>query len=333
LLKSKNLQILGIPYAALLSVIFGIMIISFPIGAFMVFNSEIGDEINFDFPIRNFNFFIGWLSYSAPFELELGDAFIVVWSAFLVLFSIAILGPKVNFFSVIMSLLSFGKNLTNSNYLTTVIKWFTVIIVISGAINFIQESLDVSIVPPEPKNRLVQFYGVSVAAISEEIVFRVLLIGLPLFFMYSRRSSGKFFLNSLWHPSETLKIDKYAKVLPLIVAVGIFFGVAHVISGDPWSAGKVSQAAASGIIIGWVYFRYGLLPAILIHWSTNYLIFAYVFLVSYTNDISVQSAFSNSFISTLEILFVITGVISIAILAINYFGAKKEEKTRDLRPA
>ncbi|MGQ0376368.1 MAG: CPBP family glutamic-type intramembrane protease [Nitrososphaerota archaeon] len=328
MLKSKNLQILGIPYAALLSVIFGMMIVSFPIGAFMVFNSEIGNEINFDFPIKDFAFFIGWISNAIPFEVELGDAFIVVWCAFLVLFSIAILGPKANFLSVVMSLLSLGKNLTNSNYLTTVIKWFTVIIVISGAINFIQEGIDVSIVPPEPKNRLVQFYGISVAAISEEIVFRVLLIGVPVFFMYSRKASAKFFLKSLWSPSETLNISKYAKVLPLIVAVGIFFGISHVISGDPWSAGKISQAAASGIIIGWVYFRYGMLPAILIHWATNYFIFSYVFLVSYTNDISVQSAFSHSFITTLEILFVITGIISIAILAINYLGAKKEEKLK-----
>ena len=326
MLKSKNLQALGIPYAALLSVIFGMMIISFPIGAFMVFNSEIGDEINSDFPLRGFDFSIGGTSYAIHFEFELGDAFIVIWSTFIVLFSIAVLGPKVSFLSVVMSLLSFGKNFTNSNYLTTIIKWFTVIIVISGVINFIQESIDVSIVPPEPRNRLVQFYGVSSAAIFEEIVFRVLLIGVPLFFMYSRKASSKFFLKSLWSPSETLRINKYAKVLPLIVAVGIFFGIAHVISGDPWSAGKISKAAASGIIIGWVYFRYGLLPAILIHWATNYFIFAYVFLVSYTNDVSVQSAFSHSFIVTLEILFVITGVISIAILAINYLVAKKEEK-------
>jgi len=325
LLKSKNLQALGIPYAALLSVIFGMMIISFPIGAFIVFNTDIGNEINFDFPIDGFDFFRS-IGYDIPLEFELGDAFIAVWCVFLVLFSISILGPKANFVSVVMSLLSFGKNLTNSNYLATIIKWFTVIIVISGAINLIQESIDVSIVPPEPKNRLVQFYGVSAAAIAEEIGFRVLLIGVPLFFMYSRKLSGKFFLKSLWNPFDTLNVTRYSKVLPLIVAVGIFFGIAHVISGDPWSAGKISQAAASGIIIGWVYFRYGLLPAILIHWATNYFIFAYVFLVSYTNDVSVQSAFSHSFIVTLEILFVITGVISIAILAINYFGAKKEEK-------
>ena len=46
-----------------------------------------------------------------------------------------------------------------------------------------------------------------------------------------------------------------------------------VFSDDAWSTGKLAQAAASGIIIGWVYFRYGLVSAVLIHWATNYFIF------------------------------------------------------------
>ena len=327
-MQPKNLQVLGIPYAALISVIFGLMIISFPIGAFIVFNSDVGNEIGFDFPIKGFDFFLAGINYKIPIEFELGDAFIVIWCLYLVLFTIAILGPKKNVLSVIVSLLTVSENFTKSNYLTTIIKWFTIIIVISGIINFIQESINITIQPPEQKNRLTQFYGVSAAALVEEIGFRVLLIGLPLFLMYSRKASGRLFLQSLWNPYENLNIDKLTKVLPLIVAVGIFFGAAHVLSGEPWSAGKISQATASGIIIGWVYFRYGLLPAILIHWATNYFLFAFVFLISYTNGISVQSAFSHSFMTSLEILLVITGVISLAIMVINYRGSKKEEKLK-----
>lgn len=327
-MQSKNLQILGIPYAALISVIFGLMIISFPIGAFIVFNSDIGNEIGFDFPIKGFDFFLPGINYKIPVGFELGDAFIVIWCLYLVLFTIAILGPKKDFLSVVVPLFTVGENFTKVNYLATIIKWFTIIIVISGAINFIQESINITIEAPETKNRLTQFYGVSAAALVEEIGFRVLLIGLPLFLMYSRKASGRLFLQSLWNPYENLNIGKLTKVLPLIIAVGIFFGAAHVLSGEPWSVGKISQAAASGIIIGWVYFRYGLLPAILIHWATNYFIFAFVFLISYTNDISVQSAFSHSFMASLEILFVVTGIISLAIMLSNYLGSKKEEKLK-----
>lgn len=327
-MQSKNLQVLGIPYAALISVIFGLMIISFPIGAFIVFNSDIGNEIGFDFPIKGFDFFLPGINYKIPVGFELGDAFIVIWCLYLVLFIIAILGPKKDFLSVVVPLFTVGENFTKANYMATIIKWFTIIIVISGAINFIQESINITIETPEAKNRLTQFYGVSTAALVEEIGFRVLLIGLPLFLMYSRRASGRLFLQSLWHPYENLNIGKLTKVLPLIIAVGIFFGAAHVLAGEPWSVGKISQATASGIIIGWVYFRYGLLPAILIHWATNYFIFAFVFLISYTNDISVQSAFSHSFMASLEILFVVTGVISLAMMLSNYLGSKKEEKLK-----
>ena len=43
--QKKILQLLGIPYGALISVIFGLMVFSFPIGAYLVFNSEIGGDI------------------------------------------------------------------------------------------------------------------------------------------------------------------------------------------------------------------------------------------------------------------------------------------------
>ena len=60
--SKKQFQIIGISYAALISVIFGLMITSFPIGAYVVFNSEIGDEINYEYPIERLNFFLGGIN-------------------------------------------------------------------------------------------------------------------------------------------------------------------------------------------------------------------------------------------------------------------------------
>jgi hypothetical protein len=105
--------------------------------------------------------------------------------------------------------------------------------------------------------------------------------------------------------------------------VGIFFGVSHIITGDAWSVGKFVQATASGLIIGWVYFRYGLAPAILIHWATNYFIYSYAYIVADINKIPVETAFTHSLLYTLEIMLVITGSISIVILALNYIFSKK----------
>ena len=110
----------------------------------------------------------------------------------------------------------------------------------------------------------------------------------------------------------------------LIITIGLFFGAAHIISGTPWSPGKFSQATIAGIIIGWVYIRYGLAPAILIHWATNYFIFSYLFFISSLNQTPISDQFSNPFSNTLEGIFVVTGTISFIIKILSYIKSKRE---------
>ena len=320
------IQTIGIPYSALVSIVFGLMIVSFPIGAYVVFHSEIGDNIDFGFPMEKFDIFIAGINMQIPFEYQLGDAFIVTWCLFVILFSIAIIGPKKNFLKSISELLIKEKNLTDENYLVTIIKWFSVIVLLSGIINFVQQSFGIAIEPPESTNDLILFLAVAIAPITEEIGFRVILIGIPLFLIYSFRSSVSSFFHTLWHPYKNLHIVDKKKVILLIVLVGIFFGAAHIISGEPWSAGKFAQATISGIIIGWVYYRYGLITALLIHWATNYFIFSYVFGISEINSISVESAISHTMIGTLEIILVVTGIVSISIIIMNFLNSKNENE-------
>jgi|TARA_B100000029_G_scaffold124212_1_gene117683 membrane protease YdiL (CAAX protease family) len=320
------IQTIGIPYSALVSIVFGLMIVSFPIGAYVVFHSEIGDNIDFGFPMEKFDIFIAGINMQIPFEYQLGDAFIVTWCLFVILFSIAIIGPKKNFLKSISELLIKEKNLTDENYLVTIIKWFSVIVLLSGIINFVQQSFGIAIEPPESTNDLILFLAVAIAPITEEIGFRVILIGIPLFLIYSFRSSVSSFFHTLWHPYKNLHIVDKKKVILLIVLVGIFFGAAHIISGEPWSAGKFAQATISGIIIGWVYYRYGLITALLIHWATNYFIFSYVFAISEINSISVESAISHTMIGTLEIILVVTGIVSISIIIMNFLNSKNENE-------
>ena len=302
------------------------MIVSFPIGAYVVFNSEIGDNIDFGFPLEKFDLFIAGINMEIPFEYQIGDAFVVVWCVFAVLFTIAIIGPKKSFLRSISGLLIREKNLTDANYLITIIKWFSVLVVISGVINFVQESFGIVTEPPESTNDLILFLAVTIAPIIEEIGFRVILIGIPLFLIYSFKTSIRSFFHVLWHPYENLHIVDNKKAILLIVLVGIFFGAAHIISGEPWSSGKFAQAAVSGIIIGWVYYRYGLIAAILIHWATNYFIFSYVFAISEINGISIESAITHTMVNTLEIILVVTGIVSISIIIMNYLNSKNQNE-------
>ena len=317
---------IGIPLSALTSIIFGMMILSFPLGTYAVFNSNIGDDIDYNFPQDQFDIFIAGLHLGIPIEFEIGDIFIVFWSIFLIFFVITFLGPKNNFLKSIMHLLNKEKDDPDGNYLVNIIKWFSIIVVISAIINFIQESFGIITSPPASMNDLTMFLAITISPITEELGFRVMLIGIPLFLIFTHKSSFKFFFSALWHPYKNLHIVKHKRAIGIIVAVGLFFGLAHIISGEPWSEGKFAQAAISGIIIGWVYYRYGLISAILVHWATNYFIYSYLFFISDLNQISIQNAVSHSMIGTLEVILVVTGVISIAMIVINHFNAKNQKK-------
>ena len=299
------------------------MILSFPIGTYLVFNSEIGNDITYEYPMDSLSLFLAGIGFDVPVEFELGDGFIVIWCTFLILFTVAMFGPKKNFVKTLQLIISAGKYEVQDNYIVVTVKWFSILVILSGCIIAIQEFFGVFVEPPDVSNQLIQFFGVSLAPIIEEFGFRVVLIGLPLFALYSHKSSFRLFVKSLWRPFQNLQNVNVKGALLLIVAIGIFFGVAHIISGEPWSAGKFAQAASSGIIIGWVYFRYGLAPAVLVHWAANYFIFSYAYIVADINQIPVEAAFTNSLLSTLEIMLIVTGVISIAVLVLNYIFSKK----------
>jgi len=316
------LHAIAIPYTALISIVFALMIISFPIGAYIVFNSDIGDDINAEYPIENVDIFLAGIGLQLPIQLELGDVFVVTWCLFAILFVISFLGPKTNFIKTIINYVN-NKQQENENYIESIIKWFSVIILISVVINFIQENLGIQIQPPDVTNELIQFFMVTISPITEEIGFRILLIGLPLFFFYSHKSSIRFFFIALWHPARYLHVINNNKTIPLIVGVGVFFGLAHIMSGEPWSLGKITQASASGIILGWVYYKYGFLSAILVHWATNYFLLSYVFAISEINQISTSNALSHSMINSLEIILILSGITSTAIILLNYLNKRK----------
>ena len=320
--RNKILQLFGIPFTALLSVIFGLLLISFPIGIYIVFETDIGDDINYDYPITHLDLFHGTNLYQSPFDLSVGDAFVILWIFYLGIFVISILGPKQSFLKSISSLISMGHYDTKLNYMFAVTKWLSLLILISALINFIQESFGIITVPPLGDNNLIQFFYVSLAPLLEEFIFRIILVGIPLFVLYSSRASLRYFLKCLWNPNS-LNIINYKKAIFIIVFVGIAFGFAHIAFGDSWSEGKFAQATAGGIILGWVYLRYGIVVSLLIHWSTNYFIFAYAHFISQINYVPLEIAFSNPLMSTLEFLFLSSGILAVIILILNKFYLKK----------
>lgn len=312
----KILQGLAIPYSALISVIFGLMILSFPIGAYLFFNSQIGKSIDHALPVTELDFIeqldLEWLSW-----LGIGDVFVVVWVTFLILFVISSMGPKKNFIRVLSPIMSGSYESQDGSYLVQAIKWFAIIVVLSGLIDLAQQGLGITITPPVFENDLTGFLGITVAPLVEELGFRIILVGIPLFLLYSHRASAKLFFKSLWNPSANLPITNQKKAIILVVLVGVMFGAAHVLS-DQWSNGKFAQAAMAGIIIGWVYYRYGFVAALLIHWATNYVVYSFAYLVASINETRVMDSFSHSLIQTIEVIIVLTGALAIALSILEY---------------
>ena len=319
--QNKIIQLLGIPFTALLSIIFGLLLISFPVGIYVVFESDIGDDIHYDYPITHLDIFSQTDFYQSPIDITLGDAFAILWLFYLIIFVIALLGPKQHFLKSISSLISMGKYDAKLNYMFAMTKWLSILILISAIINFIQESFGIVTIPPLGGNSLIQFFYVSFAPLLEEFIFRIILIGIPLFVLYSGRASIRYFVKCLWSPSS-LNILNSKKAILLIIFVGILFGFAHIAFSDSWSDGKFAQATVGGIILGWVYLRYGIVVSLLIHWATNYFIFAYAHFISQINYVPLEIAFTNPLMSSLEWIFLFSGVLGVSILLLNKFYLK-----------
>ncbi|MHB8601878.1 MAG: CPBP family intramembrane glutamic endopeptidase [Nitrosotalea sp.] len=319
----KIIKTLFIPYSGLLSVIFGVMILSFPIGAYVMYNSEIGKEINYQYPINGLDLFVGGIGYKVPISFEMGDAFMISWTIFLILFSVSYFGPEDSLLKTLSNMMSKGLKNLRGNALVNMMAWFSILILFSVIIESIQQSFGVKIESPVSTNDLIRFFQLGISPLTEETGFRVLLIGVPLFLMFSHSASWKTFFKSLWRPSKYLSISSYKKPMILIITIGLLFGVAHIISGTPWSPGKVTQATVAGIIIGWVYVRYGFAPAVLVHWATNYFLFSYLYFISSLSQSTPVSDSSNPFSNTLEVILVGTGIIAITIKILEYIESRK----------
>lgn len=326
----KIIKTLFIPYSGLLSVIFGVMILSFPIGLYVMYNSDIGKEINYQYPINGLDLFVGGIGYKVSFSFEMGDAFVIVWTIFLILFTISYFGPEDSLLKTLSNTMSRGWQSFRGNAMANMMAWFSILILFSVIIDSVQQMFGIKIDLPTSTNDLIRFFQLGISPLTEETGFRVLLIGVPLFLMYSHSASWKTFFKSLWRPAKYLGILDYKKSMVLIITIGLLFGVAHIISGTPWSPGKVTQATMAGVIIGWVYVRYGLAPAILIHWATNYFLFSYLFFISSLGQSTAITDSSNPFSNTLEIILVGTGVIATTIKILERVKTRKVSTEQNL---
>lgn len=315
-------EMLGIPHSALVSIILGMMLVSLPLGAYVVFNTGIGGEINYQIPLGGLSAFGITQHIPLPQSVELGDVFAAAWAAYAILFAVAMMGPGRDIASSLKESVLLGGGRT-SNYMLHAVSWFSVLVLASSIIDAIQGQFGLSLAPPAAPNDLVQFYLITLAPLVEEPVFRVILVGLPVFAIYAHRSSVRFLLRSLWHPTRHLHIYEPRKMFGVVLAAGITFGAAHVLSGESWGVDKMAQASVAGVILGYAYCRYGLVCAIILHWASNYFVYAYGYFVAHIGEWGVAESFEQPFFGTIQAVIIAAGVATLALSLAGGLAARR----------
>jgi membrane protease YdiL (CAAX protease family) len=103
------------------------------------------------------------------------------------------------------------------------------------------------------------------ASVWEEIIVRVLMIGLPLLVIDLVRQKS----NRHWH--SYILGGKFEFGIPevvLVIVSATIFGFAHFVGG--WPFWKVPAASIGGIAFGYLFLRYGLASAIVMHFAVDY---------------------------------------------------------------
>ena len=136
----------------------GLFTISLALGVYVFYASDIGGGINYEYPINSVIGMYDGEPISAIDGVTIGHIFAIMWALTVGMFVISIKGS-----------------------------WFSILILVSVVIVVIQGLLGVEVVPPEIKNDLVGFYQISNAPYIEEVMFRILLIGIPLYLIYSHK--------------------------------------------------------------------------------------------------------------------------------------------------
>jgi hypothetical protein len=110
-----------------------------------------------------------------------------------------------------------------------------------------------------------QLHSFAVASVWEEVLTRVLLLGVPLA-LYHILAGGLRHRPHRYLVGGGLGIDNAAFVL--IFVQSMVFALAHVAGWDLW---KVLPTAVSGLAFGYLFMRKGLWAAIILHFTFDYL--------------------------------------------------------------
>lgn len=315
-----------------LVLLFGLTLVlvaaSFPAGIYAVFHGGLSSTLGFGSFVPTF-LWVGPVPAIFPFTVPIGALFLVLVAAYAVLFVVGWAQPK-NPLDAIRGAYRDGVGALLASP-------FLVILIAIGFINFtadvivqVSQAAAGSVGNPfSGVDYLLEFGSLTFAPLREEFGFRVVLIGLVAFIL----SMGKPLreaAKSLWRPSAAYEGALVGGAVSTIIwvataASAATFGLCHVTcgGGNSWSWSKFPEAAWGGLVLGYLYVRYGFHVAVLTHWGLDYLGSVFVYFGQSAYGIPVGSTtaqFLGAYLVEVDLVLLL-GIASFILVV--YLGVKK----------
>lgn len=257
--------------------------LSVPLGFYAVFSGKLSTQFSYASYVLTF-LWIGPLPAVLPFEVPIGAVFAVLSAVYVAMFVLASYQRTRPLAAFRASLRRGVGSLFESPLLLIVISIGFLVFTVSWVTDAIQAAGAPIGNPLSNIDPLFEFGSLTFAPLREEIGFRVLLIGVVALVLSIGRPLRQG-LKALWRPSAAYEgVAVGGATAAIIWAATLFsaltFGVCHVScvgGGGGWDWGKIPEAAWGGLVLGFLYVRYGFHVAVLAHWGVDYLTSAYGF--------------------------------------------------------
>ncbi|MDG7007145.1 MAG: CPBP family intramembrane metalloprotease [Nitrososphaerota archaeon] len=280
-------------------ILFGItlafVIMSFPAGLYAVFHGGLSTQLSYGSLVNTY-LWIGPVPAWFPFTVPVGGLFVVLTAVYAGLFLFGALQPRSAVQAVREAFRTGIGALTSSPFIVMLV-----------AIGFLRFSLDTiaevssAIAGPvgnpfSSYDLLLEFGSLTFAPLREELGFRLVLIGVVAFILCMGKPVRQA-LKALWRPSAAYEGALVGGATSVIiwlatVASAATFGLCHVNCGGSggynWS--YFPAAAWGGLVLGYLYVKYGLHVAILTHWGIDYFGSVYSFFGQSAYGIQANSA-------------------------------------------
>ncbi len=297
--------------------------LSIPAGFYAEFSGKLSSQLGYASYAATY-LWIGPLPTVLPFGVPLGGVFAVLSAAYVTMFVYAATQRTRPLDAIRISFRAGVGSLFESPLLLTMIS-IGFIVFTTSWVTLGTEAAGAPIGNPFSNvDPLFEFTSVTIAPLREEVGFRVLLVGVVALIL-SMGKPPRQALRALWRPSaayEGLVVGgaTAAIIWAAMIFSSITFGVCHVScvgGGGGWDWGKLPEAAYGGLVLGYLYVRFGLHVAVLAHWGTDYLVSAFAFFGQAAYGIkwdSATSEFFGQYIIDFDLLFLF-GVVSFLLVA------------------